>query len=723
MVAVATDASRTLSEEDAAHENWNEFERCYQSRHQNYVLEASQFDDYYHGKQWTDEELAALGDKPALTINLSKKTINAIYGHYSGSRVDYSFLPISDATEEQADTLTKLVNHICAQNMYQMHESQMVLDGLIKDRGFLEVRVDFETNVLGDVTIRHKDPRDIVLDPEAKQYDPNTWSQVIEISWMSPQQITAQYGKEMGEKVYVQAMSGMGYGSESVRFGSRSNFEGPYSGNPGPATSERDRIRAIRVINRQHRKMDRVKEFVDPVTLDISEIPETWTKERIEEVSKKLNLMVRQRAKERIRWTVTADRIVLFDGWSPYSEFTIVPFFPYFTAGNPTGVMRDLISPQDQLNKSESQELHIVNTTANSGWLVEAGSLTNMTTEDLEASGARTGLVVVYNKGRSPPAKIAPNQVPSGIDRISVKSAGYITDIPGASTLVGVRPSVDMSGVAMQKAQSAALSSLAPIFDNLAWTRRLIAKRMMDCVQGFYTEPRLLRVTNWRDPRQQQQEVTVNTNILDDVTLGRYDVAISLVPAHDTARELEFNQAMQMRAEGVVIPDYHIILSSNMHDKASIAEESRQLQGLAPPSEEQQQMQQLQMQVTMQGMVAELNKMEAIIADLQASSMLKQAQAQSLGVEAQIEMEGQRFDQALALQKLKADVVAKAAKMQNALDLAQVHTNARLDGTRYTTLMRQMDNREARSQDGEIEASKQYHSLISSAMKPPKTRN
>lgn len=707
MVAVAADESRPLSDEQAAYENWHEFERCYQSRHQGYVVEATQFDDYYHGRQWTEEELAALGDKPALTINLSKKTINAIYGHYSSSRVDFAFLPVRDATQEQGDTLTKLVNHICSQSMYQMHESQMVLDGLIKDRGFLEVRVDFETNVLGDVTIRHKDPRDIVLDPEAKQYDPTTWSQVIEISWMSPHQISAQYGKEKSERVFAQAMSGMGYGSESVRFGARSNYDGPYSGTPGPAAEERDRIRAIRVINRQHRKMTRVQEFVDPMTMDISEVPENWTKERVQQVAQQLNLLVRTRVKERIRWTVTADKIVLFDGWSPYKEFTIVPFFPYFTAGHPTGVMRDLISPQDQLNKSESQELHIVNTTANSGWVVEAGSLANMTTEDLEQSGAKTGLVVVYNKGRQPPAKIAPNQVPSGIDRISAKSSAYITDIPGASTLVGIRPSVDMSGVAMQKAQSAALSALAPIFDNLVWTRKFVAQRVLDCVQGFYTEARVLRVTNWKDPRQPQEEVQINTSVLNDVTIGKYDVTISLVPAHDVAREMEFQQAMEMRREGVLIPDYHVILSSNLHDKNAIAEESRQLQGLAPPSEEQMQMQQMQMQIQMQGTLAELHKLEATIGDLQASAALKTAQAQSLGMEAEREIEKLRADQELALKKLRVDVASKAAKLMNALELAQVHTQARLDGTRYSTLMRTMDNREARQMDL-VDATREY---------------
>ena len=68
-------------------------------------------------------------------------------------------------------------------------------------------------------------------------------------------------------------------------------------------------------------------------------------------------------------------------------------------------MVRNLISPQEQLNKISSQELHIVNTTANSGWIVESGSLTGMTADDLEEHGAETGLVLEYNRGSTPLVK------------------------------------------------------------------------------------------------------------------------------------------------------------------------------------------------------------------------------------------------------------------------------------------------------------------------------
>ena len=123
----------------------------------------------------------------------------------------------------------------------------------------------------------------------------------------------------------------------------------------------------------------------------------------------------------KVRWTVTADTVVLFDDWSPYDHFTLVPFFPYFRRGKPFGMVRNLLSPQEQLNKITSQELHIVNTTANSGWIVESGSLSGMTADDLEEHGAETGLVLEYNRGSTPPGKIPPNQIPTGLDRISQK--------------------------------------------------------------------------------------------------------------------------------------------------------------------------------------------------------------------------------------------------------------------------------------------------------------
>jgi hypothetical protein len=106
---------------------------------------------------------------------------------------------------------------------------------------------------------------------------------------------------------------------------------------------------------------------VYPKTGESRPIPEQWDEGRVKYVAKEFGLHIIKKLVRRIRWTVTADNVVLHDDWSPYKHFTIVPYFPYFRRGVTIGLVENLIDPQELLNKSESQNLHIVNTTANSG--------------------------------------------------------------------------------------------------------------------------------------------------------------------------------------------------------------------------------------------------------------------------------------------------------------------------------------------------------------------
>ncbi|MCH8950161.1 MAG: hypothetical protein IIB87_07285 [Chloroflexi bacterium] len=83
------------------------------------------------------------------------------------------------------------------------------------------------------------------------------------------------------------------------------------------------------------------------------------------------------------------------------------------------------------LNKITSQELHVVNTTANSGWIFEAGSLINMDADELQKVGARTGLVLEHKAGSAPPTKIVPNQVPAGLSAIGIKAQIFFRTVSG----------------------------------------------------------------------------------------------------------------------------------------------------------------------------------------------------------------------------------------------------------------------------------------------------
>lgn len=681
-----------------ASEQWAEFDRAYSGGHRAYVTDANKFSDFYNDEQWDPALRAKLEaeGKPVLTINIAKKTVNTVKGVWSNSRADIIFKPKKNATTEQAQALTYTTDHILESNDYEHLEAVVAMDGWVMDRGFFDVRMDFSDNVLGEVRIRTLDPRDVVLDPDAKDYDPSTWSDVKVIRWMSLDDIESEYGKNKAEKVknYIGLYQSKGtFGSESVRFGSTPGETSSLVLPHGSKEQER-RIRAVRVIESQVRKMGQVTEFVDVENGDTRDVPAHWPPERVRAVAEKYGLVVRKRVKPRIRWRVTVDHCVLHDEWSPYDMFTVVPYFPYFLRGRPTGVMRSLVSPQEQLNKAESQELHIINTTANSGWVVQAGSLVNMTNEELEERGAETGLVIVYGAQKDKPEKIQPNTIPTGIEHVAQKSLQYITDIPGVAPLAAPQLKSEVSGVAFTRASENALSTLRPVFTNLDYTRKLLGKVIVHLVQRYYTEARLFRITDWRHPEQPEIDVEINTDVVNNVTLGEYDIVATSAPSQDTQEDREFAQMIEMREAGVLtIPDYHVILASNIKNKQVIAEESKQLQGLGEPSEEEAAMQAELEQLQLEQLRGEVAKLQAEVEKLFADAQLSGAKAQVAVAAEEREATDMQLGHSMALHKTKADMAKAAANLMNKLELAGIHSANKNELTRYTSQIRALEKR------------------------------
>jgi hypothetical protein len=682
-----TDDSKTMGDgaDDAARDNWSAFNDAYVNGHQQFTVDAEQRDRYYVGDQWDEATLEALGDRPALTINMALKTINAIKGHYSSTRADIVYKAGKDTTDLQANLMTQVSDSILHNNKYQFRESDMFDDGIITDRGYLDVRLDFETNILGDIRITARDPRNVLLSPQASEYDPDEWPEVIITEWWSPEDVEATYGKDKADRVRGAVDSGDYFGTQSIRFGQTIN--------PMGSGIDSDLIRSVRIIDRQYRKIGMVKEFIDLATGDISRIPDDWDADRIQRVASMAKLGVRKRMVKRIRWTVSCDQVTLFDEWSPYDEFTVIPFFPYFRRGKPAGVMKMLISPQDQLNKTESQMLHIVNTTANSGWHVEAGSLVNMSPEDLEDRGAETGLVIVHGRNRQPPTKIQPNTIPTGLDHIAKKSSVYISDIPGVTPLVGQEMKTSIAGVAMQRAQSTAMAGLQPVFDNLNRTRMLLGAKIMKMVQRFYTEPRVIAATDWRSSDPQTQQFSINSGLLDDLSLGKYELIVSSAPQRDTWQDMQFQEGISLREAGIPIPGHYIVQQSHLANKAEIAETLKHLEGLSDPTQEQQQQAQMQAQAQQQMVQLQLEKINAEIGKLRADAALSQAKASMQQPVAEAEAQKISDKRLLELEQQRNDLMKQAATLQNKKELAAMHIGAKLQTTRYTALMKSMDNR------------------------------
>lgn len=568
--------------DQVAQENWARYQYGKDRGHLRYMAQAARCEGMYlgGGEQWSPEDAALLAEqgRPAYEFNEIMPSVNSAVGYQIHNRMDISYKPAGgDGDLQTATILSKVAMQICRGNQFHWKETQVFSDGCIEQRGYYDVRVSFDSNIKGEVVIDTLDPRDVVPDPDAKTYDPDGWGDVCVTRWLTLDEIGQRYGKPARAKAEDSGDEGRDFGEEDGET-QRNTFgaEG-ISGLADAYTAAGDGTNRYRVIDRQRFVYELTSCIVFPQSGDV-QVEANLSKETVEDALRQ-GAVRAKRMQRRVHWVVSTFSRVLFDDYSPYEHFTIVPFFAYFRRGKTRGMVDNGIGPQEALNKAVSQFIHIVNSAANSGWKVEEDSLTNMDTEDLEDNGARTGLVIEYKKGSTSPEKIQPNQVPTGVDRLIERADKALKDVTVPEAMRG-QQGPETSGVAIQSKQFAAQQQLAVPLDNLAYTRRLLAMRILKLVQRYYDSYRVFRITETdpRTGREVDQLLEINRydpasgSYLFDVTVGTYDVVISEQPMQVTFENSQFEQVMEMRNAGIAIPDRLALRYSNLADKHELIE-------------------------------------------------------------------------------------------------------------------------------------------------------
>lgn len=221
-------------------------------------------------------------------------------------------------------------------------------------------------------------------------------------------------------------------------------------------------------------------------------------------------------------------------------------------------------------------------------------------------------------------------------------------------------------------------------------TRRLVAEKILELVQDFYTEERVIHVTYDHDPRKPEEQVQINAvnaagEIVNDVTRGSYDVVITTLPVRDNFDEGQFADLMDMRLNGIAIPDPIIIRHSNLAERDSIADEVQKLLGAAEPTPEEVQIMQMQQQLAIETTKAELAKLQAQSENLHSTTALNLAKASQLAggeqspeqdfkrdqLEAQIALKREELKTRLALAQLTHQSRARGEQLRTAADLAR----------------------------------------------------
>jgi hypothetical protein len=696
---------------DTARFNYENFRYCYDNGHRDWLVKAARCFDFWRSRQWSDADRAKLrrAGRPALTINVIGSLVRSAQGMQRALRNDVRFSPVADADEQTAQAQDALWLHIQNQNQLDFLESEVYTRGIITGRGYYDVRVDFDESMQGNAKICAPRAQDVVLDPAFLDYDPASWPQVYTTPYVNLLDIQHMFGAAAAEELSARTPPGW-YDIDDIQMGKELGSLPYYVQGFSNGEIDAELVRAFRLLNRQFYVLKRKEVFVDVATGDTSEIPETWDRNRIAHVLETVpGLSVTKRNVKTVRWTVTCENTVLHDEDSPYKWLTVVPFFPTMIDGETIGAVEDLLDPQELYNKVTSQELHIINTTANSGWVTKVGNIKNYTAEQLEEKGAQTGLVLEVDNPEAT-QKIQPNQVPSGHDRISFKADQIMRSLFGVSNQARGFAREDVASEAILANQAATDVNLAGYLANLHRSKQLLATRVLDCVQAYYTETRAIMINRGSTFRPEFQTVTINQPtpegaVLNDVTQGKYTTVLVPSPARTTLTESEFETLLKLKTEaGIAIPDDLMI------ELAPIANKLQIIQKLKGDSNDQQaQLAQLQMQNAQ----LEQQLLQARAQKEQSAAALNDARANKAQVEAQ-------NDPDAAYERVESARIASDA----AVERDRIASNERIENQRVG-LERRSSDRDTAIQLTKIQSENQRHTqkLLADVAKtrvPPK---
>lgn len=614
------------------------------SAHEAFVGHANRNVDFAADEQWSAADKAALAEsgRPALTINRILPLLASIYGEFASMRSEFFFKGTRGGTRGVATKLSQVIRHILNENRYASDmRNDTFLDGIVTNRGFFVLSMGDDIDPLGGVQIENYDSRHVILPLQANKYDPSTWPEVFTVETWSRGEISDTFGEEKAEACFAQ-----NDGDISDELAASGSFGFAFGEDTNQPDEQEDGDNETRpVIVHEFRTRRPVWRFVDANTQDVLDVPVSdMTKEEAQAIAKQHGTLLEKKQARAVKFRQFCGDILLREDWAPTDEFSVIPFFPYFIAGKSIGIVQPLISSQEQFNKLSSQELHIINTTANSGWQVEEGTLVSPTAEALETQGAKSGLVIVRRRGTSPLEKIQPNSIPTGIVQAAERASRNMQLVSNVNDGVLGHTGTNVAGKVVQEKKASMQASLQMVFDNFKRTEMVLARCIVKLIQAFYTETRVFRITEGRQQAEQSEaEVVINARdaagaIVDDVSLGRYDVTVAFRPQQDVQNDAEFAEMVALREMGVAIPDHQIVARSHVDGAELIAKEMRIMAGLEQ-TPEMQEVQARQQQLAEMDFQLELAKKQAEVAKLEAETIaiyekagLDKAKAQDLVV-------------------------------------------------------------------------------------------
>jgi hypothetical protein len=452
---------------------------------------------FYFGQQWdvtTEQKLKSEG-KPALIFNKIKPIVRTLSGYMRQNRRDLKVIARRGGVQSIASIYTELIKYVYDISYADWYNAMAFTDGIIGGKGWISIDKDYSRDpVTGDLLIMREDPFLILEDPFSQRYDLSDARFIFRSRWLDKNQLELMFPKvkDMAVEIGQSASDSVSQSVESKDYDEAEKKSSLEIAKNRYLTKEcwyKSYTRKKFLISKGLETIDISSESAEAIQMLLIDRPDLRMVERVTPV---------------LRLAIVLGNTILYEKEDPYNGMI---YFPVVRFANELfcteknfvrGEVEDIISAQEEHNKRKSQTLHILNSNANSGYIVEEQAMDPEQLRKLESMGSRPGVVVKVKEGKlASQQRIMPPQLSEGHVALANIADNDMKAISGVNAdLLGSDRTDANSGIAMEMRRRQGLINLEPVFDNNDFTQRILGDTLLEIIRktDVYTPEEILAI-------------------------------------------------------------------------------------------------------------------------------------------------------------------------------------------------------------------------------------
>lgn len=626
------------------------------------------------GDQWGDEDKKVLKEfrRPEITFNRTGSVVDSVVGLELNNRQEIRYLPRTPDDAGAGETMTAAIEWIRDNCDAEDEETDAFRDMVICGMGFVETRLDYDSHPDGTVLVERVDPGEMYWDNISKKRNLSDSRYVMRV-----RDIDLQTAQEM----FPEADDSELNATWAHRFKTETHTQ-PHPSDAYEAGGEEKKPgQKVRLVECQWWE----KEPYWRVFLPDGQAQEL-TVEEYKTAKERLGDLKAVKQTRKVYYRAFIGEEILEQGPAPCKHgFSYKCMTGKRDRNNNSwyGVIRDAKDPQKWANKWLSQALHILNTNAKGGIMMEADAVDDV--RKFERDWADPGAVSIVNPGAISNKKIdrKPSaEMPTQLDRLMQFAVSSIRDTTGVNLELLGMADRQQAGILEEHRKQSAMTVLAPFFNSLRSYRKEQGRLLLYFVQEYISDDRLIRVVGPQGAKDIQ--------LLRDYGLMEYDVIVDDTPSTPSQKEATWGtigQILPMLVKLPLPPEFWLAIIDASPLVPSVAEKlkaaiSAPQQNQGPPPEMMKMQAELQMEKEKAGIQTNVIQMKAKVDQMQAQQKMQIAQAelelevQKAQLEMQIEAARANHEASLSKQKSDADIQIKQVESQARISMKHMETLA-----------------------------------------------